>query len=301
MTDETAGLSEAEIEALKDDDELDNTESEVQAEEEPEAKDDTDEEAEVAADEAGGTDDAAEDSAETVDGAGVTTSKGVDYTPQLAAQAVPEDIDEQITAVGTAMDALETKLSEGEIDHGEFIAENRKLGDQRADLKASKREAEFVEINNKAIADQVWNSDVSRFYDDNPTFKGAALNGALRGVLDTLYQDEAHNGKANRWFLEEAGRQVNDAFGIKGKAAQVVEEPVPAEEATAAKTAARTAKKSAKPVKTLAGAPEAEATTTSDDPFVALDNMGGMELEAKLSKMSKADADNYLNTRAMHG
>jgi hypothetical protein len=148
----------------------------------------------------------------------------------------------------------------------------------------------------------VWNSDVSRFYDDNPAFKGAALNGALRGILDTLYQDEAHNGKPNRWFLEEAGRQVNDAFGIKAAVeTKEAKEPIPKEETEAAKTAARTAKKSAKPVKTLAGAPEVESTTTGDDPFSALDTMGGMELEAKLSKMSKADADNYLNTRAMHG
>jgi hypothetical protein len=116
-------------------------------------------------------------------------------------------------------------------------------------------------------------------------------------VLDTLYQDKDHNGKTNRWFLEEAGRQVNDAFGIKTKEAP--KEPQPEE--AAAKAAARTAKKSAKPVKTLAGAPEAEATMTGDDPFSALDNIGGMELEAKLAKMSKADADNYLNTRAMHG
>ena len=45
MTDENAGLSEAEIEALKDDEEseLDNPEAEAQAEGEPEAKDEADE------------------------------------------------------------------------------------------------------------------------------------------------------------------------------------------------------------------------------------------------------------------
>lgn len=296
-----AGLSPEELAAL--DDENDEATADDSDEE---AETDTETEASAEADDTADADTETEAAAgaeeetpavEEADAPAAPVSQSSDFQAKLASREVPDDIDSQIEAANADIAALDKKLEEGEIDYTDHIKSNRELLDKRTELVTLKREADFVAEQNEATATQQWNWEQARFVEDNTEFQSPVLHGALSGVLQTLYADEANADKSYRWFLNEAGRQVREAFGRTEapKPADPAPDTVTAEEAKAAKEAAAAAKKSgAKQPQTLAAVPAASETTSGADPFAAVDNLTGMELEEALAKMGKADSDKYL-------
>lgn len=295
-TENNAGLSEEELAALEDEDTETSTDDDAEPESDTETGD-----VDAATDDGEGdnTDEEEEtDSEETAADEEAVTAKAPaqsDFQPKMAVSALPEDLTEQVEANNTAIAELDKKLEDGEIDYTDHIKANRELLDKRSDLQAQQRESAFVSAQNEAQATQQWNWEQSRFIEDNAEFKSPVLHGALSGVLSTLYADDANADKSYRWFLNEAGRQVKEAFGrpVESDAGENNAEE------SAAKAAVAKAKKGKKPgPKTLGAVPEAAATTDNNaDPFAAIDDLPGMEQEAALAKMSKADQDKYLNTR----
>ena len=300
-TENNAGLSEEELAALDDETDTGSPEGE---EDGSQAEEGTEDKA-AAADGSEGSTDADSGTGEEGDaeaegeGEGDGTAVAQDdagFTPTMAARDVPDDLAEQIAANDKAIADLDKKLEEGEIDYPDHIKQNRELLDKRTDLHATQRESAFVVAQNEAQATQQWNWEQSRFLEDNPAFTSPVMHGALSGALDSLYADEANKARSYRWYLQEAGRQVRDAMGVATDT-PAADAPAATEEAAAAK-AVQKAKSSgkSKPAVTLGALPEA-AGTLELDPFSAIDNLPGMEQEAALAKMSKADQDKYLNTR----
>jgi hypothetical protein len=298
---EDLGLSEEEIAALAEDDqetEGEDTDTEeedttaIDAKPDDESKDDQETEGEEkAAEPESAAEEEEEEEDKTVDAAGMSDP----FYSKLGTEADPEAITTELDRINTDLAALDLKLSEGEIEYAEHITQNRALGDERTALIIQQGEAEFVARNNKVNDENAWAREVQSFEDDNPEFKTPVFQGALNGVLNSLYKDEAHAGKPYGWYLQEAGRQVNEALGQPTAA-----EDITKDERKAVKAAKVAGKKKAVPPKSLGGVPEAEGTTKTGDEFSALDDMNGMELEERLSKMSKADQDKFLNTRTLH-
>lgn len=255
----------------------------------------------AAADASASTDDAAaaaEPDGEE-DASAVPPPAGVDsFRAQLAARGIPEDYEDQLKAANDAVEALDQRLADGEIDYAAHAKENRDLTTTLAELAAQKREAEFVAGNNEVMADQHWNWEVDRFVDENEQFKNPVVYGALRGALEELYAVEENSGKSYRWFLREAASSVQDAFNLDKKA-------LPAEEGTKDEEVQRTEqiqdehkdKPQEPPPKTLGAVPAAAETEESTDEFAQIDKLEGMDLEAALAKMPKAKVDQYLDSR----
>jgi hypothetical protein len=214
----------------------------------------------------------------------------------LAARGLPEDYEQQISDTDAAIEALDKKLEDGEIEYAGHAKENRALSNKMADLTAIKREAEFVAGNNDLIADQHWQWEVERFAEENQQFQNPVIYGALRGALEELYAVDDNAGRSYRWFLQEASKSVAEAFQIP--------EPKADDKADDKKDATADAikadledKKQPAPPQTLADIPASSEEKEAKDEFSSLDTLEGMDLEAALAKMPKADADKYLDSR----
>jgi hypothetical protein len=333
-----AGLSDEEMAALEDDTEEGEEESDTKATETdgdgavadsdtevlPQAADDEKagavadhKEVDAASDDTGDKDDgeaaAADASASTDDAAAAAKPSeddedestapppvGVDaFRAQLAARGIPEDYEDQLKAANDAVEALDARLAEGEIDYAAHAKENRELTTTLAELAAQKREAEFVAGNNEVMADQHWNWEVDRFTEENEEFKNPVVYGALRGALEELYADEENGGKSYRWFLRTAATSVRDAFNMDKPA-------IPADEGDKDDEVKRTeqiqdeqkSKPQEPPPKTLGAIPVAGETEESTDEFAQIDKLEGMDLEAALAKMPKAKVEKYLDSRS---
>lgn len=220
------------------------------------------------------------------------------FAAQLAGRGIPEDYEDQLVATNDAIEALDKQLEDGELDYAAHAKQNRELTAQLSELSAMRREAEFVAGNNEMIAEQHWQWEVDRFVEEHSEFNNPVHNGALRGALEELYQDEGNVGQPYRWFLREAAASVRSAFGMD-------EPPVPAEAGNDAQEATRQdaidkrreAAPQDPPPQTLGGVPEASADQPASDEFAQIDRLEGMDLEAALAKMPSAKVDKYLNSR----
>lgn len=327
-----AGLSEEEIAALEESEESgevvetdadtdngDGATSESDSEVLPQAADDESEGTVASKQEDDKTDDTTNSGDKTDDGEGAAADASADqddvaaapdpdapappqvdtFRAQLAARGIPEDYEDQLRAANDAIEALDTRLAEGEIDYAAHAKQNRELTTTLADLTAVKREAEFVAGNNEVIADQHWDWEVERFVEENEEFKNPVVYGALRGALEELYADEENAGNAYRWFLREAGSQVRQAFNMEAK-------PTPADAGSDSDEEGRAAgiqqehsdKPQDPPPQTLAGVPEASMEEESTDEFSHIDKLEGMDLEAALAKLPQAKVDKYLDSRS---
>jgi len=216
------------------------------------------------------------------------------FRQQLLARGIPEDFEEQLTATNDAIEALDKKLEDGEIEYAAHAKENRTLTTKLSELTANKREAEFVSANNEVSADQHWSWEVERFIEENDEFKNPVIYGALRGALDEMYKVDENQGKPYRWFLREAAGQVREAFNIT----KPVDEGKPDDEKKAEAIEKEIEDKpQGAPPKTLADVPAAAEDEETSDQFSAIDKLEGMDLEAALSKLPKAEADKYLDSR----
>jgi hypothetical protein len=269
------------------------------------AKADDDKAAEKPADKTGGADDEVSAAAGTENTDDDKTAPAgqpmVDsFRAQLAARGLPEDYEQQLTDTNEAVEALDKKLEDGDIEYAAHAKENRALSTKLADLTAIKREAEFVAGNNDLIADQHWQWEVERFTEENPQFQNPVVYGALRGGLEELYALEENAGRSYRWFLQQAAKAVSEAFDIaKPKADKVGDDDkTPAADQTAEQIKAELDDKEQKPPpQTLADIPASDADKETKDEFSSLDSLDGMDLEAALSKMPKAEMDKYLDSR----
>jgi hypothetical protein len=241
---------------------------------------------------------AAADDAEGEDDQLLTDS----FRPQLAAREIPEDLDARVTANAEAIEALDKQLEEGDIDYAAHAKANRDLVGEMTDLRALQREAEFTSANNEMSQQQHWEWEVERFVEENDQFKSPVIYGALRGALEDLYAAEENAGNSYRWFLREAAKGVNEAFNLNKPRSVSEDADADAADLTKAKDLDKAVEDAApvgKPPVTLANVPAATGNEEQRDPFAKLDDMEGMELEEELAKMSKADMNKYLDTRAL--
>lgn len=215
--------------------------------------------------------------------------------------ALPEDFDDQVSALGTREAELKTQFRDGEIDFEQYEVGRDALMAERETLTIARAKAEISkEITAQSAASQ-WQSEVDRFMDSTATPDGMDYRNDkdkaadLDQFLKVLAARESNADKSMEWFLTEAHKRVKALYGVADKPAAKTE---PAAEAKPAGKTAAQVNADRKPVldnapKTLAQVPGATGADEFEGEFTALDAMEGEDLEAAIAKMSPAQRARY--------
>lgn len=313
------GLSDQELAALSDDDGADDVAAGGEQEAEPETSSASPRPEEQAPepDIAGGdtlpepeaidaADSAEDDEAEY----GAPPNAEPDEIPrgtQLVTQIRPsrnfvQNIDGKISEVDAELDALESKLDEGDLQLSDFMRESRRLNNERQELIADRREQEILQNTNAALYETDWNTSVANFMGQNEGFQNPIMMGALEAALKELYAEPDNVGSSHHWYLETARRAVMEQITPRQATAENPpdNENSPQQQrrtqiaSQQGKRAQQAAKDRQQVPASLANVPASEDNPGDGDEFSHLDRLEGVELEQALAKMSDAQVDRYL-------
>jgi uncharacterized protein YqgQ len=189
---------------------------------------------------------------------------------------------------------LDKKYDAEDIDAKEYLSQSRLITQEQGDLNADVREAHFVQNANRSLAVKDWQQSVNSFVSDNADFQSPIMQGALNAALNELYADEKNFGSSHNWYLQTASRAVLEQISPAEAAAENPPDANEAAVAAAKKAADKANDAKGKLPKTLSDVPTADEGETGKDKFADLDDLDGVELEAKLASMTKEQADEYL-------
>lgn len=205
---------------------------------------------------------------------------------------LPADFADQLKAVDDAEVALADKFKAGDVDVNEFLAEQRKIANDRAKLDKIQTKADTFEDLNAQAGAQEWDWHVGRFL--RKVDKAEGINYATDPVkgpdfdnfVKALASRPENKDKDFTWFLDEAHKRVKALHGIADK--PVV---IPSKED---KPAGRPAPVGKLPA-TLALVPGGDGPgDVGGDEFANLDALTGMEYEVALAKLPKEVRERYL-------
>ena len=314
---QAAGLSQAEIDAINgvDADQDDAALAEI-------AGDDNDEEGDDASDESGSDeedgdegDDDAGDNADDGDAAGSGADDGagddgddgaggdagtdlftgieefdVPFVPQLTGELLPQfaqATEKAYDDAAAALDAIEGKFQEGELDADERRAEIRKI--------ERERDAEIRKINaantNAEIQGQKWDAEQKAFFKANQGYAQPLLFNALNAEVMRIASLPEAAGKSGMQILQAAKRCIDQQL------AAVTGGKLPDADKQKQKQADGKPKAKRPDVQTLGGVPAAAAADTGNDKWAHIDKLTGLAYEQALSKMSEAEQAAYLASR----
>jgi hypothetical protein len=270
LEDEDILLTDAEREAMKDDDDTDS------GGDDGDADDGTD----AAADQqpAAAAQEPAEPAQAASEAPAVPLIRAEDTTAATA----------RLAAIDTEAENLSTRFDDGDMTAKEYAAALQKLETERRDLDWSVRKASLAAEVAEQQATQAWFSTVSEFLAEHPEINPenklvyASFDLAVRSVTG----DEANAALTGRQKLAKAYEAWSTAFSIKpaGK-------PAPAAQERPAAPARRPMPPS------LANLPAADVTSVEDGKYAALDRLADtnpLAFEAAMERMSDAERDAYM-------
>lgn len=304
---ELAGLSEEEIEALKDDDEglgddpagdvddenaqaTDSNAEEESAQNESQQTAEGDENAqdtagdpEAAADEDPKPEaDQQEDEDQKTEG---QTQQPADTRTDSAFNLKTEGKAEEIN---TQLDELKQSFDDGEIDFEEFLS-------KRDDLRAQLLKAEMYEDINRQVREQAWEAAKEAFITHNPDIMGYSSRAAgYAAILQDLLQSEEGQKMADTEILEKAREKFYEENPQLAPGLTEPEKDSKKDDPKSRVKELKSGQKKQQQVRTLANLPSAEANDTGSSEFVHLDNLPPEKLEKALEKMSDAELERYL-------
>lgn len=213
---------------------------------------------------------------------------------------VPADLDEQIAALTTKEADLAKQMKDGDIDMGEFLAQQRTVAKEIAKLESTReRAATFEELNAQA-ATQEWNWTVEQFMRRVKKNEGIdyAPDSAMGGDFDTFVRAIAvrpeNADKDFAFFLAEAHKRVKALHGIADKGATKLPKEEKDGKGADGKPTARKPGVKNLPAD-LAHVPGGDGPgDVGDDEYAALDKLEGLAYETALAAMPKAARDRYL-------
>jgi hypothetical protein len=203
---------------------------------------------------------------------------------------------ERLDQIETDQGELDKKFDAEDLDTKDYLSQSRALTQEQAGLEADVREAHFVQNANRSLASTDWQRSVNAFTDNNAEFQSTIMQGALNAALNELYGDEANLGSSHNWYLQTAKRAVLEQISPADAAkANPSDADVNKDAVDAAKSAADKANDAKdKLPKTLGDVPAGDEVGTDKGKFDDLDNLSGVELEAKLALMTPEQEQEYL-------
>jgi len=303
---ELAGMSEAEREALLDEEQVDESVEQDAEGDDDEGADDGADDRLAGDDEADDDDDEADDEDEAegdgeddepVDDEGdadegddaESTQEPEPQQPEMRLQTeVPDDADQRLAQIGNDMKHLREKFHDGDIDLDEYEAERTKLDDERNDLRMSMRlhEAE-VKGRQQAMLNQFYQQRDNFFEQNADLYKTERVKGMFQQIVQEIAAKPENANQTADFFITEADKQLRSDFGI----------PAPgANEQPEGKRRARkkSARDRANVPPNIGDAPAAEIPETSTSEFAHLEKLSGMELERALAKLTPEQQERYL-------
>lgn len=295
---ELAGLTDAEREALLEEDELDTEAEDGEAEgDEANDKPDTDE---TDGEDDNGSEGAGDDKADDEqqgddngddDGEG-EPAEGDDanadeednrVTVPLLNADLPEDVEAKLKDIETAKDELVKKFDDGDLTASEYNKEYDKLAKQEREIEKAVFKSQIAqEMEQQRIAGE-WSQTVNNFMREHPEYtkyelRYSALDTAVRKIAG---EDSSLSG---RQVLEKAHKLIQEQFGIVDTAQGEAEaKPKP--------------KKPVEVPPTLAKVPSAEIDDMSGGKYAELDRLAQtdpLRYERELGRMSDAERERYL-------
>lgn len=194
---------------------------------------------------------------------------------------VPNLSSELSAEAEAAIEALETKLDDGEISQAEYRKEVRAIE---------------TESRNEDIRKQLWAAEQAAFFKANPDYsagKNPELFAQLNKEVMRIARDP-NNTLTGIQTICLAKHNLAEAIEFaEFKAAKAAQKndgkPVDGKKTVPAKPSAKRPD-----LQTLRDTPSADTTDTGQDKFAHLDKLSGMALEAAISRMSQAEQDAYL-------
>ncbi len=302
-------LDDAELAALKDDDDDKDALSKIAGEADPEDDDGDDEDDEsteganpdataAAAPAAAPAAAAAPAPAPAPAEAAAAPAPAADDVESLVVP-LPADFDAKVEANAAAIKALREKNRSGEISAEEYDEQFDKLDEERQALRTLRSDHESSVRAENHRAQTEWRRTI------RSQFAVAKAEGIdyetdadkredLDGFVKMLGARKEHADKSMQWFLQEAHRRVLALHGIAGKAATPSPSPAPAADPKKAAADARKAPIDAVP-KSIADLPPGDnAGREASDEFEELDKLEGEEYEEALMRKPAAWRDKYM-------
>ncbi|MBI5255529.1 MAG: hypothetical protein HY855_03445 [Burkholderiales bacterium] len=215
--------------------------------------------------------------------------------------ALPEDFDEQVSALASETDALAAKFKAGEIDFDAYRAEADKLADRRAELNSVKLKADLSSEMTQQEAARQWSGAINTLFDrvaknDGIDYRKDEIR---RADLDTFVKALAANPATESWpmsrFLDEAHKRVVALHGPVTAAPAAPPAAAPAAAAPAPAPAAGTRKPPVEALpQTLASVPGGDGPGDVAGEFADIDRLDGEALEDAIAKMSPAQRERYM-------
>lgn len=265
-----------------------------------EGDDDSGEEGMAAGADDGGEGEDDDDQAEASDG----EDDDDDFTPTYKFE-LPEDFDAQVKAIDDAEADAAAKFKAGDLDADAFIAENRRLAEERRKLDAMRTKAEIAEGMTSQTIEQQWTRKVLKFMSkpqDGIDYKAdAAARGDFDAAIKVLGNNPACNEKSFDWFLARAHKMT---MALRDQAPPKGKNQPPKTEAGDKGGKDKPADKSKKPSPrkpkvdnlppNLANVPGGDGPGDVQDEFADIDSLDGIDFERALAKMTPAQRERYL-------
>ena len=209
-----------------------------------------------------------------------TVTEEVAPVPEVQYQyAEPEEAVKEIDASKVEMATLLADYRDGEIDVEQYETKRFEIVSKINEINIGINNSKLMAEMNHQQEVQRWNMEQASFFAENPDFKlNTVKYNALNSAVQAVANEEKWAGKSGSAILNEAKRQIDEAFGTT---------PKPKRKAKAAK----------KIPQTLGTIPAADENSTTDQgKFSYLDNLEGEALEQAYMKLSDADRNTYLST-----
>lgn len=311
--DKESGLSQAEQDALKDDDDLDGG----TADDDGVTDDDSDDGEGGDGDDAGDDQDAddqdgegGDDQGEDDDGDGRDDDQGddagddqgdddaaaarpsSDKTREAQDKAREDEANANLGEIDGKLGELEQKFEDGDLTAKEYREELKKLTAERETVKEVLVEVKVSRTLRQERAREQWEEAQDRFFNapENKRFvENEILFEALNNQVIRLARDPKNAGKPGDWVLAEAKKAVEQAFGAAPKDKKVDEPDKDAGKKPGDKPA-----RPQRPPKVppdLGGMPAADTEQPQEGRFAHLEKLSGRALEEAVSRMSPEDQD----------
>lgn len=303
--DKDSGLSQAELDALKDDDDLPGAGGDDDDDGDDAGGDDDDQDgdddadgdddqdgADAGDDDQDGDDDADadgdDDDAGADDGEDDHVRPSSDKAREANDRTREDEAKAKLADVDGKLSELDQKFEDGDITAKEYREEQKKLTAERDEAKEVLVEVKVSRTLREERAREAWEEAQDRFFSaaENKRFvNNKILFKALNEEVVSIARDPKNAGRNGDWVLAEAKKAVEEAFGAA---------PVAKDDKQGGKTANDKPARPQRPGKIppdLGGLPAADTERPAEGRFAHLDKLSGAELEEAVGKMSATDQE----------
>lgn len=210
---------------------------------------------------------------------------------------LPADHAERVEANKAAQLALYDRYKDGEMSVEELQAEQRKLDDERDELRSLQVRADVAADMQRQSADAVRLAAVNSLFERTASVIDYRKDEAARAQLDRavklLASDEANENQPLQWFLDEGHRMVQALRGVAASPAPAAASPASSAAAVAAAAAARRPDVAAAAAASVAHVPGGSGPGDVGSEFDDIMSLDGEAFEDAIASMARTNPSRF--------